>query len=549
MQLQGLNIWSTGPILEAVQNNNFFSDSKHFVDKPLTVSPSQAEADFKKLPKLKKNGTAYRNSTLLPFLQKDFSAPGSELKASQAKDFVATPNNFLPEVNNASIRQWALDVHGLWNQLYRVEDESVAKNPERHSLLPIPNGVVVPGARFRELYYWDSYWILKGLLVSNMKETATGMVENLLSLLKSVGHIPNGSRTYYLNRSQPPLMSAMVRDVYAATNDTALLNTALPLLVKEHAYWMTSPKLVKVASGDTTYSLSRYHAVWNLPRPESFREDEETASNLTGAAKAQLYTELASGAESGWDYSSRWFSSPEDLSTIRTTKVVPVDLNAYLYDMEINIAKFAKVLKDTSTSTKFSEAAKTRAAGIQALMWDSKTGQWRDLIINSTNPSDVSTVSQSAANTAANYIPLWAGLADPGSSRAQAALKAFKGSKLLGVAGISTTTVNSGQQWDYPNAWPPLQDLLIEGFANTGGSEGKQLAQSIAQRWLLTMFTSWSSKGKFNKKMVEKYDATAIGVSGGGGEYAVQAGFGWTNGVMLSLLDQYGWNAGKERLG
>jgi len=134
------------------------------------------------------------------------------------------------------------------------------------------------------------------------------------------------------------------------------------------------------------------------------------------------------------------------------------------------------------------------------------------------------------------------GLAKPNSTEAQAALQAFKASGLLGVAGVATSISNTSQQWDYPNAWPNLQDILIESFASTGGSEGKQLAASLAQRWLLTMYTSWSSPGRLYHKMVEKWDATAIGKSGGGGEYSVQTGFGWSNGVMLSLLHTYGWN-------
>jgi alpha,alpha-trehalase len=533
--------------LDAVQSNHFFQDSKHFVDKPLTVSPATATAAFQALPQRQGQPTKYKNSTLLGFLQDNFGPPGSELTPAHADDFNATLPNFLPLVQSAPVRQWALDVHQLWNDLYRVENRSVVESPDRHSLLPIPYGVVVPGARFRELYYWDSYWILKGLLVSQMNTTAENMCFNLLSLLETYGHIPNGARTYYLNRSQPPLMSAMIKIVYAATQNRTLLTSALPLLIQEHKYWMSAPKLVRVraanGTSNTVYNLSRYHAEWNLPRPESYNEDVATADGLDGAAKEQLYTDLASGAESGWDFSSRWLADGTNLSTIRTTQIVPTDLNSYLYDMERNIADFAIVLDDAENATRFSALAAQRHEAIQALMWDGSTGQWRDLVISGSASGGVSLVERNPGTSVSNFIPLWVGVAPPEGPQALAALAAFRRSGLLGPAGVATTNTTTGQQWDAPNAWPPLQDIVIEALENYGGAEGRQLAASIAQRWLLTMFESWSSAGtKFFHKMVEKYDATALGVSGGGGEYSVQSGFGWTNGVMLSLLDRYGWD-------
>eukprot|EP00775_Hariotina_reticulata_P006394 gene6394-6626_t len=173
------------------------------------------------------------------------------------------------------------------------------------------------GDRFREIYYWDSYWVIRGLLVSKMTDSAKRLVLNLLSMLERTGFVPNGARVYYLNRSQPPLLSAMVKAVYEAQPDD------LDLLRKASV---------------------KYYANWTKPRPESYREDAALALNVTGtssptnAAAAQLYRDLASGAESGWDFSSRWFADGRSISTIRTTQ--------------------------------FERAAAQRAAAINALLWD-----------------------------------------------------------------------------------------------------------------------------------------------------------------------------------
>ena len=88
----------------------------------------------------------------------------------------------------------------LANILWQQVNNSVLDQPQLHSLLPLPGITAVPGDRFRELYYWDSYWVIKGLLVSGMTDTATSEVRNLLSLVETYGHVPNGARVYYINR-------------------------------------------------------------------------------------------------------------------------------------------------------------------------------------------------------------------------------------------------------------------------------------------------------------------------------------------------------------
>jgi alpha,alpha-trehalase len=536
-QTPGLqDVWRSGPILEAVQTAYVFPDSKSYVDLPLNTEPGQVEAAFNGLPRLA-NGSVDRPA-LVAFVNQYFGDPGSDLEEYVPSDFQQSPPGFLPNVTDPAVRQWALDVHGLWLNLSRRVNDSVLTNPERHSLLPLPNNFVVPGSRFREVYYWDSYWVIKGLLVSQMDQTALSIVGNLLYLLKTYGFVPNGARTYYLNRSQPPLLSQMVKAVYEATSDQNLLMTALPLLIREHSYWTSGMKAVNVSAGNQTYQLSRYYANWTLPRPESWREDVALAANLTDQQAAQLWRNVASAAESGWDFSSRWFADGLTMSTIRTTLTISADLNAYLYQMEGNIADFAMLLGNRSIADEFRGYANQRQLAIQDLMWDGSSGQWRDLMINGSNPDGSMTVTQNPNTYASNFIPLWAGLANPGSLQAQAVVSALQASGIVMQAGISTSLYNTTQQWDFPNAWPPLVSMIVEGLEMYGGVQGQNLAAQLAHTWLLTNYVSYVQLGD---KMVEKFNAQTVGVAGGGGEYNVQVGFGWTNGVMLELLNTYGY--------
>jgi len=146
--------------------------------------------------------------------------------------------------------------------------------------------VIIPGSRLREVYYWDSFWIIRGLLASKMYETAKGIVNNLVSLIHKYGFVLNGARTYYTNRSQPPLLSAMVRAIYMKTGDIDLLKMAFPTLLQEHRFWNSGihKVIVRDARG-AEHSLSRYYARWDAPRPESATTDMETAAGLTESEK------------------------------------------------------------------------------------------------------------------------------------------------------------------------------------------------------------------------------------------------------------------------
>nr|QOL01196.1 putative extracellular protein TR9_008 [Trebouxia lynnae] len=530
-------IWTSGPLLEAVELLAVFNDSKTFVDLPLLRDAATVDASFNALPK-EANGFP-ANSTLQDFLAANFGTAGSDFESAAPDDFSSQPEDFLPNVTDPSIRQWALQVNDLWQDLCREVNQSVMEQPQLHSLLPLPGITAVPGDRFKELYYWDSFWVIKGLLVSGMTETAMSEVRNLLSLLETYGHVPNGARVYYINRSQPPMLSNMVLAVNEAAQDDDFLAYAMPLLVSEHDYWTSEPKQVTVATAGGSYNLSRFYADWFAPRPESYLEDYQSAQGMSPSQQKQLWHDLASGAESGMDFTSRWFSNPDNITTIQTTRIIPAELNAYLYQMETNIADLADQMGNSTLAASFRGFAAARKEAINTLMYSEAAGKWFDLLIEDITQSPVSASQHNnTISYVSQYIPLWVGIADEGSAQAQAVTQSFFDSGLIQPGGISTSTYNSTQQWDFPNCWAPLQDIMVEALTSYGGEQGQREAEKIVQIWLNSNYLGFQETGF----MVEKYDAVTPGIPGAGGEYTVQSGFGWTNGVMLSFLNTFGWN-------
>jgi len=341
------------------------------------------------------------------------------------------------------------------------------------------------------MYYWDNLWVVKGLLVSGMHASATHIALNMITMVERYGFMPNGTRTYYLNRSQPPLLSEIVRNVYSATRNRPLLRRTLPALLTEHAFFTSGNKGVRVRDPSTgaVHCLSRYYANWTKPRPESYREDVETAGEAGGRDAGEVYRDIASAAESGWDFSSRWFADGMTLQSIRTTRVAPADLNAFLHQMECNICAIACELGEWATAASFERAATARRAAINALMWDSETSRWEDLILEAQDVEGVWTAVRSCRGVyASSFVPLWCNCAAGNAGQAEAAVGGLERSGLLKAGGVATSLTASGQQWDGDNGWPCLQSMLAEGLRSYGGVKGRRLADSIAQRWLRNNF-------------------------------------------------------------
>ncbi len=491
-----------GPLFSDVQLAGIFPDSKEFVDARPKAESRIIEARY---------DSARRT-------------PGFVLRAFVEQNFVL-PQPAGDGYHTVALQSMVQHIEALWPVLTRRPDSADA----RSSLIPIPNSYVVPGGRFREVYYWDSYFTMLGLVQSGRTDLVKNMLDNFAHLILTIGHIPNGNRTYYLSRSQPPYFAAMV-GLYARATDTAQALRYLDAMEKEYAFWMDGADTLapghafrRVVRLSDSVVLNRYWDDSDEPRPESYRPDVELGQTLPESLRAKFYRNARATAESGWDFSSRWMRNPKDLRTLETTDLIPVDLNSLLYNTERTIAAFAFVRNGRGDDTlfrRFKQRADTRRRAILA-MYDAKSGfffdrRWRTGALVTDRPS------------LAAAEPLYFGIAtDEQGRRVAARLER----DFLKPGGFVTTNFASGQQWDGPNGWPPLVWLTIEGVRRYGRGD---LADKAAGRWLALIQRTYRETGR----MMEKYDVVNTNKKAGGGEYPTQDGFGWTNGVALALCAQ-----------
>jgi alpha,alpha-trehalase len=417
----------------------------------------------------------------------------------------------------------------LWGQLTR----STAQVRPYDSLLPLPKPYVVPGGRFREIYYWDSYFTMLGLEESGRGDLAASMVADFAHLIDVYGHVPNGARTYYLSRSQPPFFFEMV--ALSSTADPGSgYSRYLPQLRLEYAFWMRGAAglrpgraVLRVVDMPDGSKLNRYWDDRDTPRDEAYRQDVELAGSSTRPA-ATLYRNIRAAAESGWDFSSRWFADSHSLSSIDTTDIVPIDLNSLLLGLEMAIQTGCERHADPVCAREFAAKAEQRRLAINRYLWNDSVAAFVDYRI--------SRREKSAQITAATLYPLFIGVATPTQARRVARTVVMN---LLKSGGLVTSTVVTGQQWDSPNGWAPLQWIAVAGLRRY---HVDSLAETIGCRWMSNVAAYYQDSGK----LVEKYDVVDPGRRGGGGEYPTQDGFGWTNGVMRKLEAMYPGDARKS---
>jgi alpha,alpha-trehalase len=487
-----------GDLFVAVQTAQIYPDQKTFVD----ATPNADPATIVQLYDAHKNDAGF---SLADFVNKYFTPPSEPV--------------IMPPANQ-SLRD---HINWLWPALTRTTTSA----PPNSSLIPMPKPYVVPGGRFREGYYWDTYFTMLGLQESGHEDLVDNMLDNFAYMIDTYGHIPNGNRTYYLSRSQPPFFSYMV-ELAAKVEGGRVYQKYLPQMRKEYAYWMQGASTTK--PGDATRNvvvlpdhtvLNRYWDELDTPRDESYLEDVQTAQQATGRTPSDVYRDLRATAESGWDFSSRWFGDNMNLTTVRTTAIIPVDLNSLMFHLETTIARGCSEARDFGCVVQFIGKAAKRAEGINRYLWNSK-GYYGDYDWKLAKPRD--------NQTPAMLYPLFAGAAWP--DRAQKTANVVS-AILLKPGGLTTSTYNTTQQWDAPNGWAPLHWIAIEGLTRYGR---RDLATQIGTRFLADVKNVYAKE----QKLVEKYVVEGSGTGGGGGgEYPLQDGFGWTNGVTLKLLDMY----------
>ncbi len=486
-----------GELFVAVQSAAIYPDGKTFVDAVPREAPEAILARFR-------TERPASPATLKRFVEAHFALPADPPP-------VAAPS-----------KQTTLSQHidALWSELSRTSTSA----PRWSSLLPLPRPYVVPGGRFREIYYWDSYFTMLGLLEGGRGDLVADMVEDFAHLIDRYGHVPNGTRTYYLSRSQPPFFFAMVG--LLGGEPGAAYARYLPQLEREYEFWMAGAEGLgpgaahrRVVAMPDGAILNRYWDDRDTPRDESYREDTQLARS-SGRPPSQVFRDIRAAAESGWDFSSRWLADARTLAQIVTTEIVPVDLNSLLFGLEHAILEGCEHQGDRARAAEFGRRAAARRAAIDRYLWDSPAGVYFDY--RWTERALVPRLS------AAAIYPLFLGCASGQQARGVATV--IRGT-LLKSGGLVTTPLTTGQQWDAPNGWAPLQWIAVSGFNRYGE---RQLAEAIAHHWLRNVRRVYGESGK----LVEKYDVlTERG--GGGGEYPLQDGFGWTNGVTARLMALY----------
>ncbi len=485
-----------GALFEAVQLETIFPDSKTFVD----CTPKFSTDDI--LNKYEKEQLK-SDFDLKTFVNENFDLP------------ISYSSNFKSDISASA----AEHINALWPVLTRQPDTASVG-----TLLPLPKSYIVPGGRFGEVYYWDSYFTILGLQAAERWDLIENMADNFSFLIETQGFIPNGNRTYYLSRSQPPFYSLIIGVLTEGKGDD-VLKKYLPYLQKEYNFWMDGmqqlnneePAKMHVVRLQDGSILNRYWDKSDQPRPESYKEDVALVKDLDGPA-GEVYRHIRSAAESGWDFSSRWFKDGQYLASIHTTDIIPVDLNALLYHLELTLSKAYEIDGDVEQSTLYSQKAENRKMAMLKYCWNEAEGFFLDYDFIARAFTEIPSL--------AAMFPLYFNMAE----QSQADSVATKIEKdFLKDGGVLTTLLETGQQWDAPNGWAPLQWITIKGLRNYGHND---LADLIKRRWIDLNVKVYKNTGK----MVEKYNVVDISLEAGGGEYPLQDGFGWTNGVLLKLL-------------
>lgn len=448
-----LPIQASGPLFEAVQKNRIFPDSKTFVDAIPKAPPHEIEKAY----------TTWDKNDLKGFISQYFTLPKEEnLIHANAE----TPLEY---------------IEAMWDGLQK----EMEADSEFDTLISLPYPHIIPGGRFRESYYWDSYFEAIGLHVQDKQDIIDALIENFCFLIDRFGYVPNGNRVYYLSRSQAPFFSHLI-----TLSDT---QKYLPFLEKEYRFWMQE------GAHFIPNGLNRYYDTKETPREESFYEDYM----LIKKEKDPFYRHIRAICESGWDFSSRWLQDETSLRTACTCDLYPVDLNALLYHME--------------TSLGLEKASIQRKNRVDELLWNEEKGFYFDY--------NFSEKKRMGVWSLAACYPLFVGMAS--QNQADKVAEHLR-EKFLRSGGLLTTLTKSGQQWDAPDGWAPLQWIAFKGLKNYGHDT---LADEIGARFLETCRLHFTINGTF----LEKYNMENPESLPQNGEYTLQTGFGWTNGVYAAL--------------
>ncbi|KAI6190091.1 Trehalase [Aphelenchoides bicaudatus] len=523
-------IYCGSKLIEAVNYHALFNDSKSFVDSPLLFKPDvildEFEREFGNL-----NMSEIDPEKLNEFVEKNFDKPTSELTVCVPDDWHAEPKDIM-KIQDPTLRDWALKLNEVWKDLCREINSTIKYELDKHSIIWVDNKFIIPGGRFREFYYWDTLWIIKGLLVSGMYETAKGMARNLGSM-KRFGFVPNGGRIYY-RRSQPPVLSHIVYTIYEGTDDINFVKEMLPLLEQEFQFWENNRKFPIEHSNGKSYDVYFYRTNTFAPRPESMRVDLLKSAGMSADEKRDFFQSMASAAESGWDFSSRWFADQKNIQTIETAKIAPIDLNSYMcFSMDI-LHYLYEIVGDQTNSVKYAKMHNNFLERFDQIFYNKTAGAWYDY----------------NTRTGKHIVYNYPSIATPLFTDCYDRLDEDKPKRLFNLlletgffnysGGIPTSLIESHEQWDFPNkfslSYYKQRHIIIEGLRKSSNPSMQDKAFDIAVKWITGNYKVYNK----TNSMFEKYNVIGdVPEPGGGGEYSVQTGFGWSNGIILDLMSTY----------
>ncbi len=472
-----------------------------------------------------------------------------------------------PTLSQPPVRSMESHIMLMWEQLTR----NTADYSDVATLIPLPHRYIVPGGRYVEAYYWDSYFTCVGLLAATKTDPALlnlvgsttlasliyGMADNFRILIEGdnngaqgLGYIPNGNRTYYQGRSQAPFFSLMVGLLGKTAGDHNECDY-FNALEKEYTFWMDQqPESRRAVVLDSTTILNRYWDSNDSPRPEGYWEDVgaalEAGLPYASAEAHQLYRHFRAAAESGWDFSGRWLAEGADgsrnLTSIRTTHVLPVDLNSLIYALEDKLARLAEDCGHHDKAVAYRTAANQRRQAIIKYFWDTDEHWFVDRCsaqLGVAEDLSLPQLEKTGVMSLAGVYPLFCNVLDPHDGAQQAMISHIIDRierDFLKKGGVVTSLIKTGQQWDWPNGWAPLQWITVVGLVNYGQQKGNRkraldIAITIAQAFTGVARQVYRDTGK----MMEKYNVVEPDQPGGGGEYPNQDGFGWTNAITTAF--------------
>ncbi len=384
----------------------------------------------------------------------------------------------------------------------------------------------MPGGRFNEIYYWDSYFTMQGLEESGRHDLTMDMIANFGWLIDQFGHIPNGNRSYFLSRSQPPFFAAMI-ELAADEEGETVYKKYLPQLIREYQFWMDGAdalkpgsahrRAVKLADGTV---LNRYYDDRNVPREEAYKEDVATAK-VAGPGSPEIYRNLRAAAESGWDFSSRWFAG-KTLATIHTTDLIPPDLNSSAVSAGADHRQRLRSDRRPGVRCRHEGQGCVETGGDDEVFVERQG--WRVHRLRLARED-----SLNSQVTAATVYPLYFKVASKEQGKAVASTVR---STLLKPHGVATTIgrhrASNGMS---QTAGRRCGGCRFKGLKNYGED---QLAATIAQRWVGKEPAGVQGHREAGRE-IQRHKRP----SGRWRQYPLQDGFGWTNGVLRKLLAMY----------